>query len=360
MSTSIEKKIISSHWEEQSEIIQWLWEKWWKIIKNTAWWVFLILSSVNVNAQANNWIWFVNNLPQLSPWQTLEVIIDQNGWWQVDFVQTAIEWTFNANLERWVFISWNRQLAWSTMNNWLVTWVQWDKMIARGISTTWNNPCWNQSWEDNFEWEDWLWNTANKMVCVMAQILPVKLINFIAECEKDGQQVRLNRGTASEVNNKGFWIQKSADWNNWNNIAFVEWIGNSWAINNYSFIDTEWTEWDDDGVVYYRLEQKDFDATTNYSDVVSLRDCNSGNEYEVSLSPNPVSDILTVSINTSDREQAQTIYIMNSLSQVIWKVAAGDANKVEIDMSASPSGTYIIKTIAGNGADVVTKQVVKI
>jgi hypothetical protein len=63
------------------------------------------------------------------------------------------------------------------------------------------------------------------MVCVMNQVLPVELTKFVAACENDGQQVRfveLKRETASEVNNEGFWVQKSADGKTWDNVAFVK------------------------------------------------------------------------------------------------------------------------------------------
>lgn len=65
---------------------------------------------------------------------------------------------------------------------------------------------------------------SNPDQCVKLSNLPVELTKFVAACEKDGQQVRfveLKRETASEVNNEGFWVQKSADGQTWNNIAFV-------------------------------------------------------------------------------------------------------------------------------------------
>jgi hypothetical protein len=65
--------------------------------------------------------------------------------------------------------------------------------------------------------------------------------------------------------------------------------------------------------VYYRLEQNDFDGQIDYSDVISVRDCDSGIGYDVVISPNPVSDILTVTLKNADNELAHTLYVFNSV-----------------------------------------------
>lgn len=334
---STEKTIVIPQWVFQNETVKWWTDKWWKVVRNTAWCIMLVFAINNSNAQC------------VVPAINAEFPNEQAYIWQ-DSVQVTVTDPTIISLA-----------SWGSKFHLYINWVL--ETDGDGFADVWDlvkiKP--HTPWVEtiNIQWDcgNVTWFEPNE---AMAPILPVTLTHFIAACERDGQQVRLNRGTASEVNNKGFWVQKSADWNKWDNIVFVEWIGNTWAINNYSIIDTEWTEWDDDGVVYYKLEQEDFDWSSNYSDVVKLRDCQSDTGYAVSLSPNPVSDILTVSINTSDREQAQTIYIINMMWQVIWTVSAGDANKVQIDMNALPSGTYTIKTIAGNGTDIVTQQVVKI
>lgn len=358
---STEKTLIKTNFNGQGERIEWSSKNLWKMFRNTTAAIVMILA-YNQNIQSQNIVNLVNNIPS-SIWTnftTWDVVVqdnnayiivwewDTNSWQNLKVVIKNSDWTIRTTL-----YVWDEDYAYVN-----------EKVLIEWMWVIWDNSCWSISWKDGMSITQNSWFT-DRMFCVTNTPLPVELTKFVAACENDGQQVRyveLKRETASEVNNEGFWIQKSADWKTWVNVAFVKWSGSSSQTQEYWFIDTESTDWDDDGIVYYRLEQNDFDGHTDYSDVVSVRDCDSGNWYEVSISPNPVTDRVTVSINQNeeDSERAQTIYIMNSLWQVIGKVSAGDANKVEIDMSTMPQGTYFIKTIDWNGSNVVTKSIVKI
>ena len=68
--------------------------------------------------------------------------------------------------------------------------------------------------------------------------------------------VLLKFGTATEVSNYGFEIQRAQNNLNFQIIGFVEGNGNSNSPKHYTFSDSlvEMT-----GIVYYRLKQIDFD-----------------------------------------------------------------------------------------------------
>lgn len=92
--------------------------------------------------------------------------------------------------------------------------------------------------------------------------------------------------TVSEVNNKGFNIEKSVDGKQWSKVGFVEGYGNSNSKRKYLYHDDARMN----TRVYYRLAQEDLDGKIAYSPVRFLSLDSSG---EISMYPNPSSNLLT-------------------------------------------------------------------
>lgn len=93
-------------------------------------------------------------------------------------------------------------------------------------------------------------------------ILPVELTSFTSTVT--GTTVNLKWSTASELNNKGFEVERIAlKQTEWQNIGFVQGAGTSSSTNRYSFTDKPGT-----GKFQYRLRQIDFDGTFAYSQTV--------------------------------------------------------------------------------------------
>ena len=158
--------------------------------------------------------------------------------------------------------------------------------------------------------------------------LPVSLISFDGHLVKD--YVELKWVTASEINNDFFDIQRSVDNLNFENIAQVDGNGNSNIIIQYSYLDFN----PPSGVIYYRLKQVDYDGTTDYSNVVVVR--NSPIEI-VEIYPNPSTGIVNVST-----KEAIEITIYSTLGKVIF-TQNFDANSTnKIDISDVPKGVYIV------------------
>ncbi|REA61542.1 hypothetical protein DSL64_11255 [Dyadobacter luteus] len=95
--------------------------------------------------------------------------------------------------------------------------------------------------------------------------LPVTLVSF--EAKANGKQVRLNWRTTSETNNKGFYIERSANGSVWNQIGFVVGKTNTSQLQDYSFSDEAPLK----GLNYYRLRQEDWSGETEYSRVRSVQ-----------------------------------------------------------------------------------------
>lgn len=94
--------------------------------------------------------------------------------------------------------------------------------------------------------------------------LPVELIRF--DAARAGNEVLLTWVTATELNNQGFEIQRSADSRLWLSLGFVDGTGTSLQAQEYRFTDARPTP----GLSYYRLKQVDFDGTAAFSNVIEM------------------------------------------------------------------------------------------
>lgn len=97
------------------------------------------------------------------------------------------------------------------------------------------------------------------------------------------RQVELTWETGTEVNNKGFFVERSRNGRSFDRIAFVK--ADESKVYNY---------WDEDpleGLSFYRLKQVDLDNNFNYSGVLSVRVQNAD---LLQVAPNPVHDKLSI------------------------------------------------------------------
>jgi uncharacterized delta-60 repeat protein len=115
-------------------------------------------------------------------------------------------------------------------------------------------------------------------------ILPVNFTSFTAT--KNNQSVILNWNTCNEINNKGFYIERSSTNLSWENIGFVSAKDLTKGCNDYSFTDSKPLP----GNNFYRIEQVDKDGKVLLSKTVNIIFKNSS----VTLSPNPAKNILTI------------------------------------------------------------------
>ena len=95
--------------------------------------------------------------------------------------------------------------------------------------------------------------------------MPVTLVSFNARSENT--IVRLEWRTTSETDNAGFYIERSANGFNWDDIGFVDGNATTSVVKNYTFRDEKPAA----GLNYYRLRQIDFDGTTEHSRTVAVR-----------------------------------------------------------------------------------------
>jgi len=111
------------------------------------------------------------------------------------------------------------------------------------------------------------------------KLLPVELKYFNAVLKPQG--VILEWATAQEYNNDFFTIERATDLENFITIQTISGKGDSHKENLYKVVDLIQLG----KVTYYRLKQTDFDGSSRYSKIVSVKTMNDGNFN--SLYPNP-------------------------------------------------------------------------
>ncbi len=97
------------------------------------------------------------------------------------------------------------------------------------------------------------------------EVIPAELVSFSAYTNLNN--VTLNWITASEINNRGFEIERRVSQSaNWVTIGFVDGNGTTTLSTNYSFNDMNV----DAGEYAYRLKQMDYDGSFEYSQSVEV------------------------------------------------------------------------------------------
>ncbi|WP_237717760.1 T9SS type A sorting domain-containing protein [Pontibacter sp. BAB1700] len=169
--------------------------------------------------------------------------------------------------------------------------------------------------------------------------LPVELISFKAQRHTKG--VNLTWVTASELDNKGFEVQVSANAIDFTVIGFVESkLGTTSSKQYYNYIDTKAVS----GTRYYRLKQVDFDGTSSYSPIKAV--ALDGYSANVSAYPNPFDDVVVVTLNGSEARTVQVVLLdaMGKVLQQRMEETAG--NSISVDMaSVKTKGMYILHVL---------------
>jgi hypothetical protein len=177
-------------------------------------------------------------------------------------------------------------------------------------------------------------------------ILPVELITFSADVNSNS--IRLSWATATEINNKGFNLERIKEGSNdWINISFIEGKGTTSEKQFYTFVDENVTP----GKYFYRLKQIDFDGSFEYSKEIEIE---IGMPLEFALFqnyPNPFNP--TTSIKYSVPSHQFTIikvYDMlgNEVATLVNEQKSPGEYEVEFDGSSLSSGIYFYQIKSGN------------
>ena len=192
------------------------------------------------------------------------------------------------------------------------------------------------------------WNFGAKFPITVQDVVPVELTSFSASFVKNA--VNLKWATATELNNKGFYIERSnlKNSNEWQTVSFVNGNGTTTETKQYSFSDHTPLQ----GLSYYRLKQVDYDGSFTYSNIVEVVNGGVVNNFELAQNfQNPFNPSTKISWQSSVEAQT-TLKIYDVLGNEV-AVLINEfkpAGNYEVDFNASnlTSGVYLYKIEAGN------------
>lgn len=173
--------------------------------------------------------------------------------------------------------------------------------------------------------------------------LPVELVSFAASVNNG--IVKLVWSTASEINNRGFEIERSSN-GDFGSIGFVSGAGTTTQGQSYSFSDKV-----ADGVYSYRLKQFDFDGTFTYSNVIEV-DVTAPLNFDLAQNyPNPFNPatVIEYSIASPANVTLTVFTVLGEQVAVLVDNQFSEAGKYSVNFNASQlaSGTYIYRLQAG-------------
>jgi hypothetical protein len=187
--------------------------------------------------------------------------------------------------------------------------------------------------------------------------VPVELTSFTAVPANGA--INLSWKTSTEVNNRGFYVERSSDKTDWTSLTFVQGHQNSTSINTYSYVDRSVTQ---SGKYYYRLKQIDNDGSFKYSPVAE-GDFSSPSVFSLNQNyPNPFNPSTSITYSLPEASNVKLI-VYNAIGQPVKVLENGFKNagtyKILFNAIELSSGIYFYKMEAGQFSQIRKMMLVK-
>lgn len=179
------------------------------------------------------------------------------------------------------------------------------------------------------------------------KVIPVELVSFAANLVNN--HVLIEWSTATETNNMGFEVQRSADKSEWLTIAFKEGQGTTVSLSHYAYMDLNPYS----GISYYRLKQVDYDGSFRIYEPVEV-DLSVPSVFALKQNyPNPFNPSTRINFNLAVASDV-TLKIFDVLGQEIVTVVNGKlsagTHTAEVFANQLTSGVYFYRLDA-SGVD---------
>lgn len=198
--------------------------------------------------------------------------------------------------------------------------------------------------------------TGKDCVCAAGcSALPVTLLKF-AGSRIDDKLVELQWNTENEINNKGFFVERSlGDVNNFNSINFVPAIINQLPVKKYNLPDTN----NFSGTSFYRLRQADMDGSFKFSETIAVKGY-LHNSY-LDLYPNPANEKITILVNSLHAEEITIMVTDAAMKTMLIKRqnAVKGINTIPLNISSFTSGSYIVKIVGPANGIFISRFIVQ-
>lgn len=176
--------------------------------------------------------------------------------------------------------------------------------------------------------------------------LPVDLLFF--DAKRHNNLVKLNWGTATEINNDFFTIERSTDGVLYTIIGKVKGAGTSTSTLFYNAIDPHLYK----QVVYYRLKQTDYDGQYKYSRIVAV----TPSDYPIEMGITYFylnADKSTLEFKLENvEENFVSMQIIDMLGNLIRSERIQTNADLSIDISSLNKGVYFLKLTDGGQTEV--------
>jgi Secretion system C-terminal sorting domain len=191
-------------------------------------------------------------------------------------------------------------------------------------------------------------------------VVPVELTSFSAKAAEGA--VVLSWKTATEVNNSGFEVQRSADGKSFTKIGFVNGHGSTVKANTYTFSDKAQSTG-----MYYRLKQIDYSGAFKYSDVIQTSSAIPKSFSLLQNYPNPFNPTTVISYDLpkASRVTLKVFDILgNEVSTLINQEEAAGSYKVTFSAATAnhkqlSSGIYFYRLQAGDFTSIKKMMLIK-
>ena len=171
-------------------------------------------------------------------------------------------------------------------------------------------------------------------------ILAVELQAF--EANPQAQYIQLNWTTISEINNEGFDLQRSADGQNFQSIAWLQGQGNSEKPVHYQYQDHRISK---DITYYYRLVSVDYSGELDKSEVIAARVKWNQGAMISEVFPNPVvGNEINIQIHTEKSKEINILLYNGMGNQLRQQKLELDSGKTSyaLDTHQLSSGYYYL------------------
>ncbi len=185
--------------------------------------------------------------------------------------------------------------------------------------------------------------------------LPVDLLSF--EGMEQENDAILFWETSSEKNNLGFEVERSLNGLDFEKIGFVKGGMNSNQLRNYKFIDS--SIFKQNSVIFYRLNQIDFDGSKNISKSIRIEK-QSLNNREILIYPNPFTEYLTIKLKNFELGNCEMyLYDLNGEMIVSKEIFIETKNaEIRIDQIGNLSaGIYFLKVLQSD--EIIIQKLVR-
>ena len=171
-------------------------------------------------------------------------------------------------------------------------------------------------------------------------ILPVEWENFSAELNANNQ-VLIKWAVSQQSNNKGYYVEQSADGVRWESLIFIPTDPKEDGAAKYTYVHQRPIS----GRHYYRIRQVDLDGNVTYS---AIRIVDIKNDIHVELSPNPASDHLYIRLESGIINENSQAFIFDFSGKLVKNINLKSGVNT-IDIRSLAEGTYCLRVKLVNG-----------